>query len=306
MLIIFSVVLQVGAGAMVVGWLSQRGTSQDAGASRVARSEAGPAFTPSTRAGLPLGSRGDDRAVTPTATPTTRQPAPAYEETPATATPSSKSKAGDRGTRQRSGGDETREQGQDEGRESGSEDGTEGGSDGDSGEDGGSREPAPDPEPEPSPTTSPTKSPEPEPSPTSSPSPSPEPTAPSKQEELENEVVRLTNAERAEAGCEPLRVEGRVRDAARAHSADMAENDYFSHTSQDGRSPWDRMKQAGYDDPAAENIAMGQPTPESVVEAWMDSDGHRANILNCDYEAIGVGVELGDGGPWWTQDFGFS
>lgn len=122
----------------------------------------------------------------------------------------------------------------------------------------------------------------------------------------EDEVVRLTNLERQKAGCAPLRVDERLRQAARAHSDDMAAKGYFDHTSADGRSPWDRIKAAGYQQPGAENIARGQRTPAAVVEAWMNSPGHRANILNCRLKAIGVGVNLGAGGPWWTQDFGYA
>lgn len=54
-----------------------------------------------------------------------------------------------------------------------------------------------------------------------------------------------------------------------------------------------------------ENIARGQADAQAVMDAWMNSDGHRANILNCDYKTLGVGVHFGSGGPWWTQDFGF-
>jgi uncharacterized protein YkwD len=86
----------------------------------------------------------------------------------------------------------------------------------------------------------------------------------------------------------------------------MAARDYFDHNSPDGKTPWDRIEAAGYDAPAAENIARGQPTPQAVVDAWMNSEGHRANILNCKIKAIGVGVHLGEGGPWWTQDFGYN
>lgn len=85
----------------------------------------------------------------------------------------------------------------------------------------------------------------------------------------------------------------------------MAERDYFDHVTPEGVTPWDRARAEGYDEPAAENIARGQETPEEVVQAWMDSPGHRANILNCDYKAMGLGVVYGDGGPWWTQMFGF-
>ncbi|TMR07203.1 hypothetical protein ETD83_01685 [Actinomadura soli] len=118
-------------------------------------------------------------------------------------------------------------------------------------------------------------------------------------------VVSLTNAERAKAGCKPLHVDQRLVTAARRHSADMAANDYFDHTSRNGDSPWERMEDAGYPSPGAENIAKGYSTAAAVMKGWMDSPGHRANILNCDLRAIGVGKASGPGGPLWTQDFGW-
>jgi uncharacterized protein YkwD len=120
------------------------------------------------------------------------------------------------------------------------------------------------------------------------------------------QVAKLTNAQRTQHGCAPLRVDARLAGAAQAHSADMDHRHYFDHDTPDGKTPWDRIKAAGYSQPGAENIAMGQPTPAAVVDAWMNSPGHRANILNCDLKAIGVGVQYDTGGgPWWTQDFGW-
>ncbi len=122
---------------------------------------------------------------------------------------------------------------------------------------------------------------------------------------LENRVAALTNAERTAAGCGELRMDEHLRTAARGHSADMALHDYFSHTGRDGSSPSDRARAAGYDGGVGENIAMGYRTPEDVVSGWMNSDGHRANILNCSYAAIGVGLAYDDRGrPYWTQKFG--
>lgn len=122
----------------------------------------------------------------------------------------------------------------------------------------------------------------------------------------EAEVVALTNDQRAAHGCPALREDPRLRAAAIAHSVDMQVRDYFAHNTPDGVTPWTRIQAQGYSDPSAENIAMGQPTPQAVVEAWMNSAGHRANILNCSSKAIGVGVQFGANGPWWTQDFGYS
>ncbi|MGN9847104.1 CAP domain-containing protein [Nonomuraea sp. H19] len=122
---------------------------------------------------------------------------------------------------------------------------------------------------------------------------------------LENEVVRLTNVERAKGGCGPLKHDARLRTAAHGHSADMAENDYFDHDSQDGRDMTDRISATGFTGSAwAENIAMGQPSANAVVRAWMDSDGHRKNIMNCSFTLIGVGAaKNAQGRIYWTQDF---
>ncbi len=121
-----------------------------------------------------------------------------------------------------------------------------------------------------------------------------------------SQVVALTNAERAKAGCAPLTVDSRLTAAAQAHSDDMATHNYFSHTSQDGRTPFQRMAAAGYQfSIAAENIAAGQRTPTDVMTGWMNSTGHRENILNCSLKQIGVGYGTGGNyGVYWTQDFG--
>lgn len=124
--------------------------------------------------------------------------------------------------------------------------------------------------------------------------------------QLEAEVVGLVNAERADADCPELRVDERLVAAARGHSEDMAERDYFDHTSPDGDGPGERAREAGYQEWSGENIAMGYPTAEAVVDGWMDSDGHRANILNCESVATGVGVADSSRGLYWTQTFGRS
>jgi len=118
-------------------------------------------------------------------------------------------------------------------------------------------------------------------------------------------VLTLVNQERARAGCAPLTADPRLDALATAFSDDMAARGYFSHTDPDGRTPWDRAKAASIGYLGGENIARGQRTPEEVMAAWMNSPGHRANILNCHYTKLGVGVHEGTGGPWWTQDFGF-
>ncbi|MCX2967500.1 MULTISPECIES: CAP domain-containing protein [Streptomyces] len=121
----------------------------------------------------------------------------------------------------------------------------------------------------------------------------------------EARVLTLVNQERARAGCQPLRADAALAGLAGDHSRDMAERGYFSHTDPEGRSPFDRAAEAGVRHMGGENIARGQATPEAVMEAWMNSPGHRANIVNCDFTTLGVGVHNGDGGPWWTQAFGY-
>lgn len=117
------------------------------------------------------------------------------------------------------------------------------------------------------------------------------------------EVVRLVNQFRDDMGCDPLKVDSRLTKAAQEHSTDMAQHNYFDHTSQDGRTFDQRIRTAGYQSPAAENIAKGQTSAQEVMRSWMQSDGHRRNILNCRYSTIGVAVDKQD---WsWTQDFGF-
>jgi uncharacterized protein YkwD len=123
-------------------------------------------------------------------------------------------------------------------------------------------------------------------------------------------VLALTNQERAKAGCGPLRTNSALTKAAQAHASDMVDQHYFAHDSLDGRSPFDRMKAAGFKGGAmAENIAVGYSSPSAVVTGWMNSPGHRANILNCTYTMIGIGYDSGQVKPdWgngsWVQDFG--
>lgn len=127
----------------------------------------------------------------------------------------------------------------------------------------------------------------------------------SAQAAAEAEVLRLVNEERAKVGCSAVSANSALQDLAEAFSASMAARDFFDHTDPDGRSPWDRADEAGITDLGGENIARGQADAASVMEAWMNSPGHKANILNCDFKTLGVGVHFGSGGPWWTQDFGY-
>ncbi|MCI1857256.1 MAG: CAP domain-containing protein [Sporolactobacillus sp.] len=146
----------------------------------------------------------------------------------------------------------------------------------------------------------------------------PEAEQPSKQEEqpssetagdlsaYEKKVVDLTNAERTKTGLKALKADnGTLSKMARAKSADMRDKNYFDHQSPTYGSPFDMMKQYGITyRSAGENIAAGQKTPEEVVNGWMNSPGHRANILNANFTTIGVGyVSGGSYGSYWTQEF---
>ena len=123
--------------------------------------------------------------------------------------------------------------------------------------------------------------------------------------DYEAEVLRLVNEQRANYGLSALTYSTELEAVAYAHSKDMAQNNYFSHTNLAGQSPFDRMKAAGISyRSAAENIAAGQRTPQEVVNAWMNSAGHRANILNSSVTKMGVGIYSGGSyGVYWTQLF---
>jgi uncharacterized protein YkwD len=156
------------------------------------------------------------------------------------------------------------------------------------------------------PTPTPTPSGTPSTTPSSTPTTAPPPSSGTVGTAEENEVLRLTNAERAKGGCAPLKHDPQLRAAAFGHSDDMAKNNYFDHTSRDGRTFTDRIRAAGFTGGSswAENIAFGQPTAASVVQGWMNSSGHRANIMNCRFNLIGVGAAKSSSGRiYWTQDF---
>ena len=120
----------------------------------------------------------------------------------------------------------------------------------------------------------------------------------------EQEVFDLVNQIREENGLPPFVYNGTLAETARAHSQDMVDRNFFNHNNPDGQSPFDRMKANGIRySMAAENIAAGYPSPEAVVEGWMNSEGHRANILGGCKE-LGVGLALGGSyGYYWTQCF---
>ena len=126
----------------------------------------------------------------------------------------------------------------------------------------------------------------------------------------EREVLNYTNAIREQQGCGPLRLDSALVEAAGKHASDMVRRHYMDHTNPDGKDPGDRMSAAGYRGSGwGENIAAGYESAQKVVAAWMKSDGHRKNILNCRFTSIGIGYDSGqvrsDWGPGsWVQDFG--
>ena len=119
---------------------------------------------------------------------------------------------------------------------------------------------------------------------------------------FEKEVVRLVNEARAKNGLKALTYDWELSRVARIKSQDMKDNKYFSHTSPVYGSPFQMMKNFGIKcRSAGENIAKGQKSPQAVVNAWMNSSGHRANILNSSFTHIGVGYVAS--GNYWTQMF---
>lgn len=118
----------------------------------------------------------------------------------------------------------------------------------------------------------------------------------------EKEVVRLVNEIRAENGLQALTYDWELSRVARYKSQDMKDNKYFSHTSPTYGSPFQMIKNFGITyRSAGENIAKGYATPQAVVNGWMNSSGHRANILNASFNRIGVGYVAS--GNYWTQMF---
>ncbi|WP_018566185.1 CAP domain-containing protein [Streptomyces sp. PsTaAH-124] len=139
-------------------------------------------------------------------------------------------------------------------------------------------------------------------SPTASDSPAPSASAPS---DSAAQILALVNNERAKAGCSALTANPALAAAAQAHSEDMAAHRNMSHTGSDGSAPGDRITAAGYTwSTYGENVAYGYTDAAQVMAAWMDSPGHKANILDCAFKEIGVG--LAQPGGYWTQDFGTS
>lgn len=120
---------------------------------------------------------------------------------------------------------------------------------------------------------------------------------------MTKQVFDLVNDAREQAGCTALTEDPRLDTAAQGHSDDMSKNDYFAHTTPSGESFAQRETAAGYPNPGGENIAQGYTNAQAVMTAWMNSPDHKANILNCQFNAIGIGVDTT--GWYWTQDFGY-
>jgi uncharacterized protein YkwD len=119
----------------------------------------------------------------------------------------------------------------------------------------------------------------------------------------QDQVFALVNQARAEHGCRALTGDPRLTRAAQDHSDDMSAHHYFAHTTPSGVTFDERERAAGYPTPGGENIAEGQTSAQQVMTDWLNSPGHRANILNCAFTAIGIGVDTD--GWYWTQDFGY-
>ena len=125
-------------------------------------------------------------------------------------------------------------------------------------------------------------------------------------DELSSMIVLQTNLRRERLGCGPLALDSELVQAAERQSWYMASTGNFSHVGRDGSSFVTRARAAGYTEPSGENIAWGYDNATSVMDAWMLSPGHRANIVNCDARSIGIGVVYGpNGAPYYTQIFGW-
>ena len=121
----------------------------------------------------------------------------------------------------------------------------------------------------------------------------------------QQQVLDLVNAERAKRGISALTLDSSLSSVATKKSQDMIDKNYFDHTSPTYGSPFDMMKQFGISyRSAGENIAKGQKTPQEVVDAWMNSEGHRKNILNPNFTNLGVGIAKDSNKTtYWTQMF---
>ncbi len=127
-------------------------------------------------------------------------------------------------------------------------------------------------------------------------------TAPATNSQAVQQAIDLTNAQRRQNGLSPLSADAKLNSVAQAKSVDMQQNNYFSHASPTYGSPFDMMRDQGVAyQSAGENIAKGQRTPQEVVQAWMNSEGHRKNILSSKFTHIGIGYD--PNGHHWVQMF---
>ncbi len=128
------------------------------------------------------------------------------------------------------------------------------------------------------------------------------------QSDIQAQLLQLLNAERQKIGAPPLRISSQLAQAAQRHADDMAKNNFLSHEGSDGSTMESRIQETGYAFSAiAENVAGGQPTPESVIQTWLNSSGHRRNMLNPEYTEIGIGYATNSSSQYthyWTQVFG--
>jgi uncharacterized protein YkwD len=122
---------------------------------------------------------------------------------------------------------------------------------------------------------------------------------------VQRQVLTLVNENRRRGGCDGLTLDRRLIVAANRHAADMARRGYFAHRSPNGKGAGDRVEDAGYDwSRYSENIARGQDSPAEVVNGWMDSPGHRENIMDCRLRQMGVGLAFDrENTAYWVQDF---
>ena len=123
---------------------------------------------------------------------------------------------------------------------------------------------------------------------------------------FDQEILSLVNEERAKVGADPLQIDQQLDQAADLHSQDQASMNTMSHTGSNGSDMGSRVQDTGYQySTAGENVAAGYPDAEAVMAGWMGSDGHRENILDPNFEDLGVGYSVGDdGNAYWTQVFG--
>ena len=164
--------------------------------------------------------------------------------------------------------------------------------------------PEPTKKPEPTATPKPTKTPKPTeiPKPTEKPQPTPTPKPVANPEAMAQEVIRLTNIERAKHGKAPLQYHAKLQEAAMVRAKEISI--LFSHDRPDGRDGLTALGEAGVGCPSGENIAYGYGTPEAVIAGWMKSDGHRWAMLDATSTHIGVGFyKSSKGGYYWVQDF---